>query len=124
MTATRIRAIGRWAAFVAAYAVVFNLILTSTLVATISPAKANTLHELCLNGSPGVPSADDGTSGAPIVHCPLCSFSIAPLDQPPPSPALAIRIALDLSFEIARHDDAPGQPPANDHQPRGPPVLI
>jgi len=124
MTATRIRAIGRWAAFVAAYAVVFNVILTSALLATVSPAKANTLHELCLNGSSGVPGDNGDTADKPIIRCPLCQFNLAAaLDQPPPSPALAIRIALDLSFEIVRHDDAPGQPPANDHQPRGPPVL-
>lgn len=124
MTATRIRAIGRWAAFVAAYAVVFNVILTSALLATVSPARTNTLHELCLNGSSGVPGDNGDTADKPIIRCPLCQFNLAAaLDQPPPSPALAIRIALDLSFEIVRHDDAPGQPPANDHQPRGPPVL-
>jgi hypothetical protein len=125
MTATRMRTIGRWAAFVAAYAVVFNVILTSALVATVSPSKANTLHELCLNGSSGVPSANGDSTGKPIIHCPLCHFGLAAtIDLPPASPALAIRVALDLSFEIVlRHDQAPSRPPANDHRPRGPPVL-
>jgi len=125
MKATRIKAIGRWAAFVAAYALVFNVMLTSALLASISPAKFNALHELCLNGSSAVPDADGNTdSGKPIIRCPLCLSGIAAMaDQPPQTPALAIRIALRIAFEPVEHDDGITLFAASDHQPRGPPHL-
>jgi hypothetical protein len=88
MTATRIRSIGRCNALVAAYALVFNVVLTSTLLATISPSKASAIHELCLNGGPAVPDADGSTdSGKPIVRCPLFVQRRAMADQPPQTPA-------------------------------------
>lgn len=124
MTATRIKAIGRWVAFVAVYALAFNVILTSTLLASVSPLKVNTAHEFCLNGSSGPSGTDGSTDGKPIIRCPLClSGAAATADQPPQTPALAIRIALDLSFEIVRHDDVIARAPPTDHQPRGPPYL-
>lgn len=125
MAATRIRTIGRWAAFVAAYALVFNVMLTSTLLAKVSPLKFNALHELCLNGSSAAPDADGNSdSGKPIVRCPLClANAVAMADQPPQIPALAIRIALRLLFEPAQHDDGVALFAASDHQPRGPPHL-
>lgn len=124
MTATRIRSIGRWAAFVAAYVLVFNVVLTSTLLATISPTQANAAHELCLNGGPAVPDADGTDSGKPIVRCPLClSSAVAMADQPPQTPALAIRIALRVLFEAPSHDHVVVRFAESDHQPRGPPHL-
>lgn len=125
MTATRIRSIGRWAAFVAAYALVFNVMLTSALLASISPSKLNAFHELCLNGSSAIPDADGNTDpGKPVVRCPLClSSAAATADQPPQTPALAIRIALRVLFEPARNDHAVVRFAVSDHQPRGPPHL-
>ncbi|MDO8978501.1 MAG: hypothetical protein Q7V17_04635 [Afipia sp.] len=125
MTATRIRSIGRWAAFVAAYALVFNVMLTSALLATVSPSKANAFHELCLNGSSAIPDADGNTDpGKPVVRCPLClSSAVAMADQPPQTPALAIRIALRVLFEPAAHDHVVVRFAESDHQPRGPPHL-
>lgn len=125
MIATRIRSAGRWAAFVAAYALVFNVVLTSMLLATISPTQANAAHELCLNGGPAVPDADGSTdSGKPIVRCPLClSSAVAMADQPPQTPALAIRIALRVLFEVPSHDHGVVRFAETDHQPRGPPYL-
>lgn len=125
MTATRIRSIGRWAAFVAAYALVFNVMLTSTLLATVSPSKLNAFHELCLNGSSAIPDADGNTDpGKPVVRCPLClSSAVAMADQPPQTPALAIRIALRILFEPVVHDHVVVRFAKSDHQPRGPPHL-
>ncbi|MDZ4368140.1 MAG: hypothetical protein U0987_14110 [Afipia sp.] len=125
MTATRIRAIGRWAAFVAAYALVFNVMLTSALLATISPSKLNAFHELCLNGSSAIPDADGNTDpGKPVVRCPMClSSAVATADQPPQTPALAIRIALRVLFEPTSHDHVVVRFAESDHQPRGPPHL-
>lgn len=125
MAATRIRSIGRWAAFVAVYALVFNVMLTSALLASVSPLKFNALHELCLNGSSAVPDADGNSDPAkPIVRCPLClSSAVAMADQPPQTPALAIRIALRVLFEPAPNDHVAIRFAASDHQPRGPPHL-
>ena len=125
MGAARIRTIGRWAAFVAAYALVFNVMLTSALLAKVSPLKLNALHELCLNGASAPSDADGGTDDSkPIIRCPLCvSSAVALADLPPQSPALAIRIALQAFFEPARHDDGIALFATLDHQPRGPPHL-
>lgn len=115
----------RFAAWAAAYALVFNVMLTSALLATISPLKLNALHELCLNGTSTGPSADgSGDTGKPIIRCPLClSGVVAVADQPPQTPALAIRIALRVLFEPAQHDHVLARLETSDHQPRGPPHL-
>lgn len=125
MAATRIRTIGRWAAFVAAYALVFNVMLTSTLFAKVSPLKFDALHELCLNGASSPTGAGGDTDdGKPIIRCPLCiSGVIAAIDLPPQSAALAIRIALQVFFEPTQHDDGIALFATRDHQPRGPPHL-
>lgn len=122
---SRIRKIGRFAALAAAYALVLNAMLTSTLLAKASPFKFNPLHELCLNGG-SAPSGPDGENGngKPVIRCPLClSNALTTIGQPPQSPALAIRIALLVLFEPARHGDGVALFAATDHQPRGPPHL-
>ncbi len=59
----------------------------------------------------------------PVIRCPLCISGVAAVDVPPQSPALAIRIALQVLFEPARHDDGVALFAATDHRPRGPPYL-
>jgi len=117
----RIKRLGRFAAWAAAYALVFNVMLTSALLATVSPAKFNALHELCLNGG-SLPSTDGSTDKAkPVIRCPLCTSAMAAIDAPPQSPALAIRIALHAEFEQARLETIAPRLVSTDHQPRGPP---
>lgn len=121
---SRIKRIGRFAAWAAAYALVFNVMVTSALLATISPLKFDALHELCLSGSSASPNTDGGNdSGKPIIRCPMCISGVAAIDLPPQSPALAIRIALHVPFEPVRLDDGVALYPTSDHQPRGPPHL-
>jgi hypothetical protein len=121
---SRIKRIGRFAAWAAAYALVFNVMLTSALLATVSPLKFNALHELCLNGSSAAPNSDGGTGdGKPVIRCPLCVSGIAATDLPPQSPALVIRIALQVLFEPAKHDAGITLFAESNHQPRGPPHL-
>jgi hypothetical protein len=121
---SRIRTIGRFAALAAVYALVLNVVLTSAVLATISPLKANAFHELCLNGSSAAPDANGQTDDSkPIIRCPLCTAGAIAMDVPSPSPALAIRIALQIKFEPARHGDGAPLFAASDHQPRGPPSL-
>lgn len=124
MGGRHIRRVGRWAACVAAYVLVLNVMLTSALVASISPVQFNALHQLCLNGVSSGQTTDKGDPAKPIVKCPLCLSSAATLaDIPPQSPALAVRIALHVPFEIAEHDIVVVRETSIDHQPRGPPHL-
>jgi hypothetical protein len=118
-----IRRMGQWAAFVAAYALVFNVMLTSALLAAISPTELNAQHQLCLNGvSKKAPGEDNRV--APIVTCPICLSGVAAAaDLPPQSPALAIRLALYLPFETPRHDAVVVGETPRSHKPRGPPFL-
>lgn len=122
---SRIKSMSRFAALAAAYALVFNVMLTSALLAAVSPLKLNAIHELCLNGTSTGPSADgSGDTGKPIIHCPLCLSGVAATaDQPPQSPALAIRIALRIRFEPASLHHIVPRFATDDHQPRGPPHL-
>ena len=121
---SRIKRIGRFAAWTAAYVLVLNMMLTSTLLATISPLKFNALHELCLNGSSASPNTDGNNGdGKPVIRCPLCISGVAAIDLPPQSAALAIRIALRVLFEAVPHDDGAALFAVTDHQPRGPPHL-
>lgn len=124
MGGRRIRSLGRWAACVAAYALALNMMLTSALVASISPVEYNALHQLCLNGISTAPAADQSDAGKAIIKCPLCvSSAVAAMDMPPQSPALAIRIALHVPFAASRHDAISIRASTTDHQPRGPPHL-
>ena len=117
-----IRRMERWAAFVAAYALVFNVMLTSALLASISPVQFNALHQLCLNGV-SAPATDKGEPAKPIVKCPLClSSAAATAGAPPQSPALVIRIALHVPFETPDHDDVIVRLANTDHRPRGLPT--
>lgn len=120
---SRIKKIGRSAALIAAYALVFSMMLTSALLASVSPVKFNALHELCLNGG-SAPSAEDGDDTAkPVIRCPLCVSSVAAIDLPPQSWAQAIRIALHVVFEPTQPDAIVPRLVAGDHRPRGPPKL-
>jgi len=121
---SRIKRIGRLAALVAAYALVFNVMLTSTLLASVSPLKLNDIHEFCLNGSASGQSTDDsGNPAKPIIHCPLCVSGAAMADLPPPPPALAIRIAFNVFYEFPPAELFVAPLTVDDHQPRGPPHL-
>jgi hypothetical protein len=120
----RIKRLGRISAWMAAYALVLNVMLTSALLASISPIKFNALHELCLNGSSGVPTAEDESDAAkPVIRCPLCVSGVAAINLPPQSAAQAIRIALHVLFEPAQPDTIIPRLVAGDHRPRGPPKL-
>lgn len=121
---SRIKKIGRLATLVAAYALVFNVMLTGTLLASISPLKLNDIHEFCLNGtSSGQTTDDNGNPAKPIIHCPLCAFGAAMANIPPPPPALAIRIAFDVLYEFPPAESFVAPLTVDDHQPRGPPHL-
>ncbi|WP_433996248.1 DUF2946 family protein [Bradyrhizobium jicamae] len=120
------RRIGWGAAFVGAYALVLNLVLSSLLVASVSPAFAADEHVLCVsNGSDRAAQNETGKGRQnSVVHCPVCVGHHVSGALPPSQPTLAcgshVRSPSAIPFE-ARFV-APLR--TYDHQSRGPPFLI
>ncbi|WP_142251366.1 DUF2946 family protein [Bradyrhizobium sp. UNPF46] len=120
------RRIGWGAAFVAAYALVFNVILSSILVASVSPTAAAAAHELCISGdnTDAARTDADKTSGKTAVHCPLCAAHHISGALPPPHPTLAGRIPLTASAVYSFRQRIIAYAWSFDHLSRGPPALI
>ena len=118
----RLLIFGKCAAWLAAYALVFNVVLTSTLLASISPLDVSARHQLCLN-SASVLATTNGNADKPIVRCPLCSLSTIVADLPPLTNQLTIRVALQAPFEISGCAVFFVNQQSADHQTRGPPNI-
>ncbi|HAQ82024.1 MAG: hypothetical protein CFE30_32660 [Bradyrhizobium sp. PARBB1] len=116
---------GRAAAFVAAYALVLNVILSSLLVAGISPAAAAAGQILCINSAdPGVAHDDAGKSGrGGAIHCPLCIGHHVTGALPPPAFAFGARLPIALTTVRAFEVRFVARFRSYDHQSRGPPTL-
>lgn len=117
---------GMCAAGAAAYALVLNVILSSFLLAALSPAAAAAGYEICANSADLHAVRDDAgkTDKRTVVRCPICVGHHAGIALLPPSPISADRIALatPLRFEFTQRDLEFSR--THDHQPRGPPALI
>ncbi|MBU6458689.1 MAG: hypothetical protein KGQ48_14305 [Bradyrhizobium sp.] len=120
------RQMGRVAAFVAAYALVFNLVLSGLFVAGISPAAAAAGHLLCVNSDDGdAAQSDAGKSGhTATIHCPLCVAHHVTGALPPPQPILVDRSYVRHRSVIAFEARFVARFRSYDHQSRGPPGLI
>ncbi|WP_315833001.1 DUF2946 family protein [Bradyrhizobium prioriisuperbiae] len=120
------RILGMCAAGAAAYALVLNVILSSILLATLSPTAVAAGYELCANSADIRAVRDDAgkTEKRAIVHCPLCIGHHAGIALSSPSPISLERIAsvAPLAFEFIKRCVEFSR--THDHQPRGPPVLI
>lgn len=119
------RRIGWSAAFIAAYALVFNVILSSILIASISPLDAASAHELCISSGNGDAAGSDAdkTSGKTAMHCPLCAAHHISGALPPPHPMLTGRIPLTASAVYSFRQRIIAYARSFDHLSRGPPVL-
>ena len=108
--------VGRAAAFVAAYALVLNVILSSLLVAG---------QILCINSAdPGVAHDDAGKSGrGGAIHCPLCIGHHVTGALPPPAFAFGARLPIALTTVRAFEVRFVARFRSYDHQSRGPPTL-
>jgi hypothetical protein len=123
----RKRSIAVGAAWVAAYALVFNILLSGLILSALSPAAFAAGHVLCAN------SADIGTvrkdaadpSKSASVRCPICIANhVASALPPPPDTYFSERVATAVTVSLAP-DAAFIQPaPIFGHQARGPPRLI
>ena len=120
------RRAGWGAAFIAAHALVFNILLSSILVASISPTDAALAQELCVNGN----NADMGRTDADkhsekkAVHCPLCVGHHVSGGLPPPQPALIDRAPLTASVVYSFQQRFVAYARSFDHLSRGPPALV
>jgi len=114
---------GTWAAWAGAYAFVLHAILTSVLLAGISPASAAAGFEICASGVEHALPDDSGkTSKTGIVHCSLCASHHAGGALPPLASASVVRIATVLERGRAFEQRMFGRPQASRPQPRAPPA--
>jgi hypothetical protein len=118
---SRRRWFGTVASLAAAYALVLNVVLSSLLLASVSPAAYAAGFEICaVNPDHG----DAGkTSGQAMVHCPVCVFSHAPGAPPQPTIFHTVRLAITVAPTIAREAAIVARLAATDHQARAPPEL-
>lgn len=120
--------IGIGAAWLAAYALVLNVILSSVLhAAALSPLTWAAGHMLCANSADIGAVRDDAGKGdkRASVHCPLCvgNHSTAAL-PPPPFPVLIERVPSKTGAVVASGDVFVARAKFSDNQARGPPGLI
>ena len=119
---SRKRWFGTVASLAAAYALVLNVVLSSLLLAAVSPAAYATGFEICAV-NPDHGDTGKGT-GQVAVHCPVCVFSHAPGAPPQPTLFLTSRIAIAIAPTVAREAAVVARLAATDHQARAPPELI
>lgn len=120
------RRIGWGAALIAAYALVFNVILSSILIASVSPTAAAAAHELCISSdnTDAARTGADKTSGKTAVHCPLCVAHHISGALPPPQPTVTGRIPLTAGAVFSFQQRIVAYARSFDHLSRGPPAVI
>jgi hypothetical protein len=111
-------------AWIAVYAFALNMVLTSALLASISPLQFDALDALCFNSGPTTSDpADGGKDRAPLVRCQLCLSPTASALLPE-APAITVRIAGSIPIYAARREMFIARFQVSDYQARGPPRLI
>ncbi len=118
----QVRGVAIWAI---AYALVFQLLLTSTLMAGLP--RGSTGHEICFAGTELLLGGEQDDSEAPVqsIHCPACLARVDLAGPPEPFafPVL-VRIGVPVAF-LAPLWDAPRiATPRLPIQPRAPPVMV
>jgi hypothetical protein len=115
---------GLAASWVAAYALLLNVVLSSMLLAAISPVAQAAGLEICISHpEPAGTPDNDKSAGRSIVHCPACVGNHAP-GAPPTIASFAItQIAVEIEASSASEDDNRPRRTTFDHQARGPPPL-
>jgi hypothetical protein len=123
----RKRGIAIGAAWIAAYALVLNVLLSSLILSALSPAALAAGHILCANsadiGSVRKDAANDDKSAS--VHCPICIANhVANALPPPPGTDFFERVATAVSPSLTPDAAFVQRAPTFDYQARGPPNLI
>lgn len=119
------RRIGWGAAFIAAYALVFNVILSSILIASVSPLAAADAHELCIStlDAGSIPGDPGKGGGKAVFRCPLCVGHHLAADAPHHPTELAERIPLRAEAVYSFQERTFARARFFDHLSRGPPAL-
>jgi hypothetical protein len=122
---SRKRWFGAVASLAAAYALVLNVVLSSLLLAAISPADAAAGYQICRNNPDSTVAPDDAgkTTGKPAAHCPLCTGSHAPGTPPVQTVFIATRMAIAIAPTAVLNDTFIAVPATSDHRARAPPRL-
>lgn len=118
------RSIGIGATWIAALALVLNVVLSSALLASISPTSAFADgHPICLNGAASGTIGDDSdqTGKTAGMQCPLCIGNHVAGTPPPSAPAILDRVAGSVSPAFIATPLLIALQPGRDQQPRGPP---
>ena len=116
------RRIGLAAGLIAAYALVFNVVISS-IVVSLSPISAADAHELCSSGGTDAGGADK-RGHRTAIHCPLCVSHYASGDLPPSESDLATRFAFRAEVVYAFQERIFARTRSLAHRSRGPPGLI
>jgi hypothetical protein len=122
---SRKRRFGAVASLAAAYALVLNVILSSLLLASVSPADAAAGYQICHN-NPDIAAAQDDvgkTTGQAPAHCPLCVGNHAPGAPPALNVVFASRIATAIATAVAPDETVTAHVITSDHRARAPPRL-
>jgi hypothetical protein len=112
-------------AFIAAYALVFNVVLSSLLVASIASTAAAAGQFLCVNrvDTGGAPSDADKSGRNGVIHCPLCVGLHGTGALPPPEFSFSDRLYVAVSAVFAFEARFVARFRSFDHLSRGPPGL-
>lgn len=123
---SRKRWFGAVASLAAAYALVLNVVLSSMLLAALSPTAIAAGFEICHNNPDLAAQQDDGSdksTGQAAVHCPICVGHHAP-GAPPEAIAFSIsRIAVARAPAMAANAAPIALFAPRDHRARAPPRL-
>jgi hypothetical protein len=119
------RRTGALASFVAAYALVLHVIISSFVLATVSPASFAAADEICFS-HPETISPDGATGKVPgksVFRCPLCVGNHAP-GVPPSDVVLSlVRFAVALDLRAKLETVTGLEAPHSSHLARAPPHL-
>jgi hypothetical protein len=118
------RRIGWGTAFIAVYALVFNVILSSIVIAGISPLAAAAAQEFCSGDGNAAQSDADKQHGKTAMRCPLCVGHHVSGALPPPQPVLTERLPLAAPAVFAFQQRIVAHARSFDHLSRGPPAVI
>lgn len=119
------RRTGAMASLVAAYALVLHVIISSFVLATVSPAAFAAGAEICVSHPETISSdgANGKASGKSVVRCPLCIGNHAPGVPPSDVVLTLVRFAVALDLQAALEATSVLSAPYSNHQARAPPRL-
>lgn len=117
---------GAWAAWAAAYALVINAVLASSLLAAMPAAAFGNVAVLCVAhpDSAAGTATDGGTTARAVHHCKLCLPGSTVALPPPAAPEASARIAVAQPQHFAFETRLKAYARFDLYHPRGPPARV